>query len=65
MFATNTALLNAAYGAATARSRSASGGRSTARPPPSPPCLGGLLIAAAGWRAIFLVNLPIAVVAGC
>jgi len=63
MFATNTALLNATY---EGRDRSVAfgiWGAVNGAAAAVAPVLGGLLIAAAGWRAIFLVNLPIAVVA--
>jgi EmrB/QacA subfamily drug resistance transporter len=64
MFATNTALLNHCY---EGRDRSVAfgiWGAINGAAAAVAPVLGGLLIAAAGWRAIFLVNLPIAVVAG-
>jgi EmrB/QacA subfamily drug resistance transporter len=64
MFATNTALLNHSY---EGRDRSVAfgiWGAINGAAAAVAPVLGGLLIAAAGWRAIFLVNLPIAVVAG-
>ncbi|HEY1673245.1 MAG TPA: MFS transporter [Streptosporangiaceae bacterium] len=64
MFATNTALLNHSY---SGRDRSVAfgiWGAINGAAAAVAPVLGGLLIAAAGWRAIFLVNLPIAVVAG-
>lgn len=64
MFATNTALLNDSY---SGRDRSVAfgvWGAINGAAAAVAPVLGGLLIAAAGWRAIFLVNLPIAVVAG-
>ena len=64
MFATNTALLNHCY---EGRDRSVAfgiWGAVNGAAAAVAPVLGGLLIAAAGWRAIFLVNLPIAVVAG-
>ena len=63
MFATNTALLNSTY---SGRDRSVAfgvWGAINGAAAAVAPVLGGLLIAAAGWRAIFLVNLPIAVVA--
>ena len=64
MFATNTALLNHSY---EGRDRSVAfgiWGAINGAAAAVAPVLGGLLIAAAGWRAIFLVNLPIAIVAG-
>jgi EmrB/QacA subfamily drug resistance transporter len=64
MFATNTALLNGTY---EGRDRSVAfgiWGAVNGAAAAVAPVLGGLLIEAAGWRAIFLVNLPIAVVAG-
>jgi EmrB/QacA subfamily drug resistance transporter len=64
MFATNTALLNNSY---EGRDRSVAfgiWGAINGAAAAVAPVLGGLLIAAANWRAIFLVNLPIAVVAG-
>lgn len=63
MFATNTALLNHCY---EGRDRSVAfgiWGAINGAAAAVAPVLGGLLIAAAGWRAIFLVNLPIAIVA--
>ncbi len=63
MFATNTALLNHSY---EGRDRSVAfgiWGAINGAAAAVAPVLGGLLIAAAGWRAIFLVNLPIAIVA--
>jgi MFS family permease len=63
MFATNTALLNHGY---EGRDRSVAfgiWGAINGAAAAVAPVLGGLLIAAAGWRTIFLVNLPIAIVA--
>ena len=43
----------------TAAARSARGPRSPASPAPSGRCVGGYLIDAVSWRAIFLINLPL------
>ncbi len=64
MFATNTALLNAAYEGRDRAVAFGVWGAINGAAAAIAPVLGGLLIAAAGWRAIFLVNLPLAVVAG-
>jgi EmrB/QacA subfamily drug resistance transporter len=64
MFATNTALLNHSYEGRDRGVAFGIWGAINGAAAAVAPVLGGLLIAAAGWRAIFLVNLPIAVVAG-
>ena len=63
MFATNTALLNATYEGRDRAVAFGIWGAINGAAAAIAPVLGGVLIAAAGWRAIFLVNLPIAVVA--
>ena len=63
MFATNTALLNASYEGRDRAVAFGIWGAINGAAAAIAPVLGGVLIAAAGWRAIFLVNLPIAAIA--
>ncbi len=63
MFATNTALLNATYEGRDRAVAFGVWGAINGAAAAIAPVLGGVLIAAAGWRAIFLVSLPIAAVA--
>jgi EmrB/QacA subfamily drug resistance transporter len=61
MFATNSALLNATYHGRERGVAFGVWGAVTGAAAAMAPILGGLLIEAFDWRAIFLVNLPIAV----
>jgi EmrB/QacA subfamily drug resistance transporter len=63
MFATNAALLNATYQGQDRGIAFGVWGAVTGAAAALAPILGGLLIEAFDWRAIFLVNLPIAAVA--
>jgi EmrB/QacA subfamily drug resistance transporter len=63
MFATNAALLNATYQGQDRGVAFGVWGAVTGAAAALAPILGGLLIEAFDWRAIFLVNLPIAAVA--
>jgi EmrB/QacA subfamily drug resistance transporter len=63
MFATNAALLNATYHGQDRGVAFGVWGAVTGAAAALAPILGGLLIEAFDWRAIFLVNLPIAAVA--
>jgi EmrB/QacA subfamily drug resistance transporter len=63
MFATNAALLNATYKGQDRGVAFGVWGAVTGAAAALAPILGGLLIEAFDWRAIFLVNLPIAAVA--
>jgi EmrB/QacA subfamily drug resistance transporter len=63
MFATNAALLNATYHGQDRGIAFGVWGAVTGAAAALAPILGGLLIEAFDWRAIFLVNLPIAAVA--